>query len=109
MSDSFYMTNNKTDSIEVVQTPGERGRKKNKLIKEGWTSPSVFTIETIGTMDSTKVADNLADFAENDEDYKKTWMRVAVEKFWMKVSLLIFVRGLMKSFIKREREKDNGS
>lgn len=83
MSDSPYA--NRTD-IEVVQTPGD-GRRKNKLIKEGWTSPSVFTIETIGTMDSTKVADNLADFAENDEDSKKTWMRYFVEKFWMKVRL----------------------
>ena len=82
MSDSPHAS--KTD-IEVIQTPG-RGRRNNKLIKEGWTSPSVFTIETIGTMDSTKVADNLADFAENDEDSKKTWMRFAVEKFWMKVN-----------------------
>eukprot|EP00557_Chaetoceros_sp_GSL56_P010713 CAMPEP_0176478664 /NCGR_PEP_ID=MMETSP0200_2-20121128/1309_1 /TAXON_ID=947934 /ORGANISM="Chaetoceros sp., Strain GSL56" /LENGTH=987 /DNA_ID=CAMNT_0017874621 /DNA_START=38 /DNA_END=3001 /DNA_ORIENTATION=- len=75
---------NNTD-IEVVKV-SSRQKRKHTITKEEWTSPSVFTIETVGTMDSTKVADNLADFAESDEDSKKTWMRYFVEKIWIKLS-----------------------
>jgi hypothetical protein len=77
-------TSNSGTAIEVIRTPSRTKYNRNR-IRESWTSPSVFTIETVGTMDSSKVANNLSDFAENDDDSKKTWMRYFVEKFWMKV------------------------
>ena len=70
------------NSTEIVYS----GRR-NKQLKEGWSgnASSQYVLASTNTFESAKVADNLADFAENDDTSKKTWSRRFVEKRLMKV------------------------
>lgn len=79
------LPNNSTD--QTIGSP----IKSNRHFKDSWVGQSTYTLNTSGshdgirTVESSKVADDLADFAEHDDNSNKTWSRLFVEKVLMKV------------------------
>ena len=63
--------------------------KPNRQFKDTWVGQSTYTLNTNGSQDATiessKVAEDLADFAEHDDNSNKTWSRLFVENILMKV------------------------
>lgn len=75
--------------------------KPKRQYKDSWVGQSTFTLNTSGshdaTIESSKVAEDLADFAEHDDNSNKTWSRLFVENVLMKVRHDIYAVHIMCS------------